>query len=78
MPRDALVLRTDGTYVYRVKDDNTAERMLVTTGAATGTRVAVTGGIEQGDKVIIRGGERLRPGQSVQLREPATQVANGR
>ncbi|WP_262690728.1 efflux RND transporter periplasmic adaptor subunit [Kordiimonas aestuarii] len=78
VPRDALVLRNDGTYVYRVKDDNTAERMLVTTGAATGRRVAVTGGIEHGDKVIVRGGERLRPGQAVQLREGSTQVANGR
>ncbi|WP_417451133.1 efflux RND transporter periplasmic adaptor subunit [Kordiimonas sp.] len=78
VPRDALVLRTDGTYVYRIKDDNTAERLLVTTGAATGRRVAVLGGIENGDRVIVRGGERLRPGQRVQLREGSTQLANGR
>lgn len=67
VPRDALVLRTEGTYVFRVKDDNTAERLLVRTGAAAGSKVAVIGGIESGDRVVVRGGERLRPGQTVQL-----------
>lgn len=67
VPRDALVLRSEGTYVFRIKEDNTAERLLVRTGAASGARVAVVGGIESGDRVVIRGGERLRPGQPVQF-----------
>ena len=67
VPRDALVLRSEGTYVFRIKSDNTAERLLVRTGAASGARVAILGGIESGDRVVIRGGERLRPGQSVQF-----------
>ena len=67
VPRDALVLRSDGTYVFRINDDDTAERLLVRTGAASGARVAVLGGIENGDRVVIRGGERLRPGQSVRF-----------
>ncbi len=69
VPRDALVLRNEGTYVFRVKDDNTAERLLVRTGIASGSKVAVGGGIRRGDIVIIRGGERLRPGQEVRLKE---------
>lgn len=72
VPRDALVLRREGTYVFRVKEDNTAERLMVTTGAATGRNVAVTGGIKSGDRVVIRGGERLREGQAVRLRELAS------
>ncbi|GHF29949.1 hemolysin D [Kordiimonas sediminis] len=68
VPRDALVLRTDGTYVFRVDAESKAERLRVTTGAASGNRVAVLGGIENGDRVIVRGGERLRPGQSVELK----------
>lgn len=72
VPRDALVLRREGTYVFRIKDDNTAERLMVTTGAATGKQVAVLGGITNGDKVVIRGGERLREGQSVQERSLAS------
>ncbi len=67
VPRDALVLRSEGTFVFRITDDNTAERLMVRTGAASGARVAVLGGIESGDRVVIRGGERLRPGRSVQF-----------
>lgn len=67
VPRDALVLRSEGTYVFRINSDNTAERFLVRTGAASGARVAILGGIESGDKVVIRGGERLQQGQSVQF-----------
>lgn len=67
VPRDALVLRSEGTYVFRIKDDNTAERLLVRTGAASGSRIAVLGGISSGDRVVVRGGERLRPGQAVQF-----------
>ena len=72
VPRDALVLRSDGTYVFRINEDNTAERLLVRTGAASGTRVAILGGIESGDRVVIRGGERLRPGQSVRFGDQTT------
>lgn len=72
VPRDALVLRSEGTYVFRIKEDNTAERLLVTTGAADGDRVAILGGIQTGDRVVVRGGERLRPGQAVQLQNLAT------
>ena len=66
VPRDALILRADGTYVFRVSEDGTAERLRVETGISRGLQVAlVSGGITPGDRVIIRGGERLRPGQSV-------------
>jgi len=71
VPRDALVLRREGTYVFRVKEDNTAERLLVKTGAATGEIVAVSGGIISGDRVVVRGGERLRQGQAVALADEA-------
>ena len=68
VPRDALVLRADGTYVFRIKEDGTAERIRVQTGASHGTLVAVAdSSIAPGDRVVIRGGERLRPGQPTQV-----------
>ena len=69
IPRDSLVLRRDGASVFRILDDNTAERVKVTTGVAEGDLIAVQGGIQPGDKVVIRGGERLKPGQEVDVRE---------
>lgn len=73
VPRDALVLRRDGSYVFRIKDDNTAERVHVTTSIADGTVIAVSGDIKPGDRVVIRGSERLRPGQAVKVLTEATE-----
>lgn len=68
IPRDALVLRRDGTTVYRIDAEGLAQRVGVTTGIAVGELIEVDG-IASGDRVVIRGGERLRPGQSVTIIE---------
>jgi RND family efflux transporter MFP subunit len=65
IPRDAMVIRRDGIYVFRVKADNTVERIQVTTGAAAGGNIAISGAIKDGDKIVIRGNDRLLPGQAV-------------
>ncbi|MGB5209078.1 MAG: efflux RND transporter periplasmic adaptor subunit [Gammaproteobacteria bacterium] len=67
VPRDALVLRREGSSIYRVLEDGTAERVTVTTGLGAGGMIQITGGIDAGDRVIIRGAERLRPGQKVSV-----------
>ncbi len=66
IPRDALVVRRNGTSVFRIDDDNKAERVEVTTGIADGDLIEVDG-IANGDRVVIRGSERLRSGQSVEV-----------
>lgn len=65
IPRDALVLRRDGTTVFRILEDNTAERIVVETGMAEGDYIEVIGDINPGDAVVTRGAERLRAGQEV-------------
>lgn len=65
VPRDALILRQNSTYLYKVNADNTVEQVPVRTGIGNGSRIEVKGDIEDGDRVVIRGGERLRPGQAV-------------
>ena len=67
VPRDALVLRRDGAFVFRINKDNKAERVAVELGVASGPRVEVIGDIQAGHRVVIRGGERLRPGSTVEL-----------
>lgn len=69
VPRDALVLRRNGAAVFRILDDNTAERIVVETGLAEGNFIEVIGEVQPGDAVVIRGGERLRPGQEVTATE---------
>jgi RND family efflux transporter MFP subunit len=69
VPRDALVVRGDGSYVMRIKGDGTAERVEVTSGASDGELTAVTGGLAAGDIVVVRGAERLSAGQKVKIAE---------
>jgi RND family efflux transporter MFP subunit len=56
IPRDALVLRREGTSVFRIRDDDTAERVEVGTGVASGRYIEVKGDIGAGDRVVVRGG----------------------
>lgn len=65
VPRDALVLREDNTYVFKVDGKSVAERVAVETGSEEGPLVEVRGRIAAGEKVIVRGAERLEAGQKV-------------
>jgi RND family efflux transporter MFP subunit len=77
VPRDALVVRGDGSYVMRIKADNTAERVEVKSGASDGELTAVTGELSAGDLVVVRGAERLAVGQKVRIAERAAVAATG-
>jgi RND family efflux transporter MFP subunit len=65
VPRDALVLREDNTYVFKVNGKGVAERVAVETGAEDGAYVEVKGPVSPGERVIVRGAERLEAGQKV-------------
>lgn len=69
VPRDALLIRGNETYVFRVGADGKAQKVVVTTGDAEGDRIEVLGGIAHGDALVVRGGERLREGQKVKVLE---------
>jgi RND family efflux transporter MFP subunit len=69
VPRDALVLRNDGTYVFRVGADSKAERITVETGDARGDLIEIVAGIAAGDVLVVRGAERLADGQAVTIKE---------
>jgi RND family efflux transporter MFP subunit len=67
VPRDALVLRNDGTFVFRVNRENVAERIAIEIGDSSGDQIAVTGSLQEGDRVAIRGAENLREGAAVKV-----------
>ncbi|MEO0320446.1 MAG: efflux RND transporter periplasmic adaptor subunit [Pseudomonadota bacterium] len=68
-PRDALHIRTDRIDVYRITDDNRAQRIPVTLGVAQGNNIEIIGDLAPGDRLVIRGGERLSDGQPVDVAE---------
>lgn len=67
IPRDALVLRTDGITVFKVDHQNKAVKVAVATGIASEGMIEVIGDIQAGDRVVIRGNERLLPGSAVMI-----------
>lgn len=67
IPRDALVLRQDGSYVFRINDENKAERIAVEIGDSAGDLIGVTGTLSAGDRVAVRGAENLREGAEVKI-----------
>ncbi len=64
---DALILRQDGSYVFRINDENKAERIAVDIGDSAGDLIGVTGALTQGDRVAVRGAENLREGVEVRI-----------
>ncbi|WP_448564031.1 efflux RND transporter periplasmic adaptor subunit [Thalassotalea ganghwensis] len=69
IPRDALFLRENETFVLTVSEE-TANKVFVSVGQGQGEWISVKGDITAGDNVIIRGGERIRQGQKVRIAEP--------
>jgi RND family efflux transporter MFP subunit len=65
VPRDAIVLRDQSKFVYRISDDDTAHKVDVTVGEGAADWVSVRGDLNPGDWVAVRGIERLQDGQSV-------------
>lgn len=67
VPRDALVLRQNGSFVFRINAENKAERIQVDIGDSAGELVAVNGEFAEGDRVAIRGAENLSEGADVRI-----------
>ena len=68
VPRDALILRRNGSFVVKVAADNTVARLAVEVGKGDKERVAVTGDLKHGDNVATRGAERLVDGDKVLIK----------
>lgn len=63
--RDALVLREDNTYVFKIDGKGHAQRVAVEAGTEQGALIEIRGQIAPGERVIVRGAERLETGQKV-------------
>jgi multidrug efflux system membrane fusion protein len=81
VPRNAINLGTDKSYVYVVSAQAKAEAQTVSVLYDDGTDVAVQGNIKPGDRVVTEGGLRIVEGSSVAINRhpgvPITQAPIG-
>ena len=69
IPKDAVVEQGNQKFVYRIQDDQTAERVVVEPGVPAGAWVAVGDVLSAGDRIVTRGNERVFPGQPLDPEE---------
>jgi multidrug efflux system membrane fusion protein len=77
-PLAAIQRGKDGTYVFVVKADQTAEVRLVTLGPQSGGDVAITEGLAAGEQVVVDGVDKLRAGSAVRLQADADAAPSGK
>lgn len=65
VPEAALAPENSVQYLWRVRDDDTVERVEVAIGARTRGQVEIVSGIEAGQRVVVEGVTNLRPGRRV-------------
>lgn len=68
VPEEAVLLRSDGSVVFRRVEGNRVERVIVETGDHRGTQVEIARGLAPGDQVVTRGQAGLIDGALVSPR----------
>lgn len=67
LPKRALLVDHDQTWVYRLKDDGSVERLLVEPVLEDASNVEVREGLAEGDRVVVAGQAGLKPGAKVRV-----------
>jgi len=70
VPTVAIQRGPQGTYVYAVGDDKTAQMKPVTVALTTGEQAVIDKGLQGGEQVIIEGQNQVRPGGRVEPSNP--------
>ena len=73
VPSVAIQTGSQGKFVYVVKQDNTVDVRVVTTGISEGNDTSIDSGLAANDAVVVDGAEKLQPGSKVRVREPGQQ-----
>nr|WP_228062609.1 efflux RND transporter periplasmic adaptor subunit [Lysobacter sp. H23M47] len=69
VPEIAIVQLGNTSFVYRVRDDSTVERVDVVVGNRRNGMAEVVSGLEPGDEVVVDGTGKLRVGAKVEVTE---------
>jgi multidrug efflux system membrane fusion protein len=68
VPTAAVQRSPQSTFVYVIRDDNSAEIRDVKVGATEGDEAEILDGVSAGDKVVIDGIDKLQQGTKVNVR----------
>jgi len=71
IPAVAIQRGPQGSYVYVVGADKTAEMRPVKVGLLTGDRAVIESGLEGGEQIVVEGQNQIRPGGKVEPAKPA-------
>jgi multidrug efflux system membrane fusion protein len=78
VPSAAIQRGPQGTYVFTVKPDKTAEMRNVTATISQGNLTAISQGLQPGEVVVTDGQDKLQPGTKVEIRgEPGQNGTSG-
>jgi membrane fusion protein (multidrug efflux system) len=67
VPKRALVYDGDQTFVFRLKEDETVERLAIVPLLADEVSIKPLGGVEAGDRLVVAGQASLKDGARVRL-----------
>lgn len=73
VPSEALQIGQNGSYVFVVKPDSTAELRPVKAGQRQGDMVAISSGLTAGETVVVTGQIALAPGSPVVIKNSGAQ-----
>jgi multidrug efflux system membrane fusion protein len=68
VPSAAIQRGPQGTYVFTVKPDKTAEMRNVTASISQGDFTAISQGLQSGETVVTDGQDKLQPGTKIEIR----------
>lgn len=68
IPTVAIQQGQQGTFVYKIDENNKAHLQVVKVGVGDQTQTAITSGLEVGDQVAVDGADRLQDGSTVRIR----------
>jgi len=72
VPAKAIERGQNGTYVFRIKPDDTAEVCPVTVSHVSEGTAIIADGLAPGDRIVVDGQYRLQPGARIEPRKAAT------
>jgi multidrug efflux system membrane fusion protein len=77
IPAAAVQRSSQGSFVYVVKSDQTADMRMVKVSAAQSGIAAIESGLNQGELVVVDGTDKLRQGSRVSVQLAANPISSG-